>query len=213
MKRILLAAPAVRVSCLVGDGLFCVFAAVWLWLAFSVGALLVVLLALALLAFYNVQVFRSAVLVDPVERTLTLTGLQGRTDDVSAADLVYTRQARVGQQDTRVIVVEDGAGRELSVITTLISLNKGYACETLARQLADALGIRFRPTVAPELYDREARREKDRRRQEQERQEKAERRQRRRSARRGEPPQASAPPEAPPVNYDEGDDEEGGDGP
>ncbi len=205
MKRISLAAPAVRVSCIVGDVLFCCFGAVWLLLAFSVGALLVVALALALLVFYNVQVFRSAIRVDPAGRTLTLTGLQSRTDDVSAAAVVCTREARVGQQETRVIVLEDEAGAELCVITTLISLNKGYSCETIAKELAQALDIPFRPTVPLILYDREAKREERGRKQEEE---KAARRRRkgRRGAGREEAPSGPDQEEKPPVNYDEEDD-------
>lgn len=205
VKRIPLSAPATRISCIVGDTLMAGFAAVWLALAPSWPAVLVTLFVLALACFYTIQVFRSAILVSPEEKSVTLTGLQTRTDDVSAAARVLTREVQEGQQTARVIVVEDGEGNELSVISTLNTLNHGYACEAIARQLAEALGVSFLPTVPAHLYDRQARREYQRQQQEQERET---RRQKRARRKKKIPPKQDPPTVQPPaVNYDEQDDE------
>ena len=80
MKKISLAAPAVRFGCVLGDVLIAGAAMFWLTLAFSWWALLVVALAGLLIGFYNVQVFRSVVFVDPGAKTVTLRGIQARTD-------------------------------------------------------------------------------------------------------------------------------------
>ena len=192
MKTISLAAPAVRICCVIGDVLVAGAAVVWLVLSFSWWALLVAALAGLLLGFYNVQVFRSVIQVDPGTKTITLRGLQARTDRVEGAAQVYTREVSVNGQATRVIVVENGEGAVLSTISTLNTVNHGYASEIAALELAKALGAQFRPTVPPHLYDRKARR------------------QYRREQRKGQPPAEEAR-EAPrssagPVNYDEGDD-------
>ncbi len=192
MKTISLAAPAVRICCVIGDVLVAGAAVVWLVLAFSWWALVVVALAGLLLGFYNVQVFRSVILVDPEAKTITLRGIQARTDQVAGAALVYTREVSVNGQATRVIVVENGEGAVLSTISTLNTVDHGYASEIAALELAKALGASFRPTVPPHLYDRKARR------------------QYRREQRKGQPPAEEvreAPPSAEPVNYDEGDDD------
>ncbi len=205
VKRIALSSPAIRASCAAADLLLAGFAALWLIFAFSWLAVLVALCALALACFYTIQAFRSAILVFPEEKAVVLTGLQARRDDLSDAARVFTREARAGQQTTRVIVVEDGAGKELSVISTLNTLNHGYACETAARQLAEALGVSFLPTVPAHLYDRQARNEYQRRQQEQEREARRRKRARHKRDSAAQPDQSNVPP--PTVNYDEQDDE------
>lgn len=205
VKRIPLSSPAIRASCAVGDVLLAGFAVVWLVFSFSWLAVLVTVFVLALACFYTIQVFRSAILVSPEEKVLTLTGLQARTDDVSAASRVFTRETQVGQQTTRVLVVEDGDGNELSVISTLNTLNHGYASEAAARQLAEALGVSFHPTVPAHLYDKQAKRDYQRQQQEQEREARRQKRARRKKKTAPEPDQPTVQP--PTVNYDEQDDE------
>lgn len=199
MKKIPLAAPSVRIYCVLADILIAGIAAVWLVLAFSWLALAVAGLAAALLIFYNIQVFRSAILVDPEGKAITLKGLQARTDDVSAAARVFTREVSLGAHVSRVIVAADGEGAELSVISTLNNINHGYVTEAAARELADALGVEFQETVAPHLYDRRARRTYEQQRRE-------EARIARRQKRQTPAPEDGTPPASGPVNYDELDD-------
>ena len=161
MKKLPLSAPNVRRHCIILDAVLICPAAFWLFLAFSWPALLAVVCLLLLLGFYSVQVFSSAILVDPVEKTVSLQGLQQRKDDVSGAARVYTRETALSGRTTRVIVVADGDGRELSVIPTLNNANKGYGCEAVARELAGTLGVEFCPTVPACLYDKAARREQE----------------------------------------------------
>ena len=161
MKKMPLASPAVRGCCIILDAVLACLAALWLFLAFSWPALLAVTALFLLMALYSVQVFCSAILVDPVERTISFRGLRQRKDDVSGAARVRTRETALNGQTTRVIVVEDGDGRELSVISTLNNANKGYGCEAAARELAGTLGVEFCPTVPAHLYDKAARREQE----------------------------------------------------
>ena len=159
MKKISLAAPAVRFGCVLGDVLIAGSAMFWLTLAFSWWALLVVALAGLLIGFYNVQVFRSVVFVDPGAKTVTLRGIQARTDQVAGASKVYTREVLVNGQTTRVIVIEGEDHSQLSIISTLNTINHGYASEIAAREVAGALGVQFCPSISPHLYDRKARRQ------------------------------------------------------
>lgn len=187
MKKLMLSTQALRVCCMAGDALMLALCAALLALAFSWLWLLAVLTLLAMLGAYTVLVFRTAAFPDREGRRLSLTGLQHRTDDLAGARVVYTRPAQMGQLATRAIVIEDGAGRELSVILTLVTANQGDPCERLAQALAEALDIPFRPTVPPWRYDRKAKREHLR----------AQKRARK----------DPGPAEASAVNYDERDDE------
>ncbi len=166
MNKLMLSTPAQRAACLAGDLCLAALAALWLALAPSVPAALACAAGAALLGAYTCLMFRTAVLLRPEARAIDLTGLRRRTDDLSGARAVYTRAAQAGGLTTRVIVVEDGAGRELSVIPTLFTSNQGYGCEPMARRLAEGMGIPFRPTVPARLYDpgarREARRQRER---------------------------------------------------
>lgn len=191
MKKIPLAAPAARFGCVLGDVLIAGAAALWLLLAFSWWALLVTALAGLLVGFYNVQVFRSVILVDTETGTITLQGIQARTDQAAGASRVYTREVSVNGQATRVIVVEGADGSVLSTISTLNTINHGYASEIAALELAKTLGAEFCPTVPPHLYDRKARR------------------QYRRERTKGRPLEQKAGEAARPagtINYDEADD-------
>ena len=141
MRRIALSSSGARISCVVGDVLFCGFAALWLRLSFRWWALLLVLLALAMLALYNIQLFRSAVLVDRSARTLRLSGLQNRTDDVSAARLVSTRLIPSGRQMVRAVVLTDETGADVCVLTPMAGGSGEEPCLTIASRLAQVLGL------------------------------------------------------------------------
>lgn len=201
MKKISLSSPAVRISCVAGDVLLGCIAAVWLIFSFSWPALLIILLAAALVCFYTVQVFWAAVLVDREHHTITLKGLQARTDDVSAAAKVFTREVSLEGRAVRVIIVADENGAVLSTISTLNTLNHGYATEIAALELANALGAEFQATVPAHLYDKQARRNYRRQQREEERQARS-----RRKAGKAPAPEQPAPPQNT-VNYDELDDE------
>ena len=193
MKRISLAAPRTRIGCILGDVLVAAAVVLWLILAFSWWAALAAVLAAALMGFYSVQVVRSAILVDPGAKTITLRGIQARTDQAAGAARVYTREVSVNGQATRVIVVEDDGGKVLSTIPTLNTVNNGYISEIAALELARALGAQFCPTVPPHLYDRRARRQY-----------------RKEQAGRPAAGEGEGSPPAPHVNYDEEDDEDSG---
>lgn len=188
MKKLMLSTRALRAYCLAGDALMLALCAALLAVSFSWLWLLAALTLLAMLGAYTVLVFRTAAFPDREGRRLCLTGLQSRTDDLTDARVVYTRPAQMGQLSTRAIVIEDGAGRELSVIMTLVTARQGDPCERLAQALAEELDIPFRPTVPLWRYDRKAKRERLRAQKEA----------------RKNPGAAEAPPA---VNYDEQDDE------
>ncbi len=203
MKKIPLSSPAVRRACVIVDALMAALAAVWLALAFSWLAVVAAAALAVLLGFYTVQVFRCAVLYDPDAKIVTLRGMGGDRVEVSAAAAVCTRETALRNQTTRIISVEDADGVEITAIPTLITVNSGYGAEVPARALAEAMGVAFRPTVDPALYDRAARRAA---------REKAKREKRRR---RGEPeplPGGTAESAGPEINYDELDDEPDGSG-
>ncbi len=183
MKKIMLSTLALRLCCAAGDAVLFALALAWQVLACSWLSALAGLAALALMGSYTVLVFRTAALPDREGRTLTLTGIQERVDDLAGAQVVYTRPAQVGQMATRAIVIEDEGGGELSVIATLVTEDRGYPCERLAQALAEALDIPFRATVPARLYDRGAKKEYLR-------------------AKKNAPPAQDAPP---PVDYDEQD--------
>ena len=204
MNKIPLSSPAVRRCCIILDAVLVCLAAFWLFLAFSWPALLAVVVLILLVGFYSVQVFYSAILVDPVERTVSLQGLRRQKDDVSGAARVYTRETALNGQTTRVIVVEDKDGRELSVIPTLNNANQGCGCEAVARELAGTLGVEFLPTVPAHLYDKTARREQ---RRQGEREREARRRRKEVGRRAREPAEAPKQEAAHAVNYDEMDGE------
>ncbi len=198
MKTISLSVPAVRISCIIGDFFLAGVAGVWLWYTFSWIALLSIALGALLLGFYNILVFRSAILVDQAGKKITLRGLQERTDDVSAAVCVYTEERKVDSHTTRVIQVADEDGKVLSSISTLNSIRQGFAVEVTAQALAKALGVEFRATIPAHLYDKEAHRKYQ-----QEQRDKACQKRRERKNRRS---MRDTPPAADPVNYDEMDD-------
>lgn len=160
MVKIPLASKAIRATCAIVDGLLALAAVGCLALNFSPVVFVFALLLLGGMGFYSFLAFRSAAVVDTREKTLTVRGIVSRTDDLKGAARVYTREAFLGGGVTRSVVVEDAQGRELSFIPTLNTVNKGYASEIAAKALAQALGAEFVPTVAPELYDRAAKRAK-----------------------------------------------------
>lgn len=145
MKRIPLAGPAVRCVCLAVDVVLAALAALWLTRAFSWLVVAVAAVAALILGLYTVLVFRAAILVDPVNGTAALRGIQNQRLDLSDVRRICTRVAVVGGQSTRVVVAEGEDGRELAMIPTLNGGGRERACERTAQRLAEALGAQFCP--------------------------------------------------------------------
>ena len=62
---------------------------------------------------------------------------------MAGASKVYTREVLVNGQTTRVIVIEGEDHSQLSIISTLNTINHGYASEIAAREVAGALGVQL----------------------------------------------------------------------
>lgn len=153
MKKIMLAPLFIRICCVISDALFLVIAIAWLTVRFSWIAVFILGLTAPLLCFYNIRIFGSAILVSKKSKTITITGIQKCTDDVSNASNIFTRETKIMGHTTRIIAIEDKNGDEILRITTLNNMNNGYACEKIARQLGQLLDIPFHATVPAHLYD------------------------------------------------------------
>lgn len=198
MKKVMLAPLFVRICCIISDAFFLMIVIVWLMTRFSWIAVLIVGLVATLLCFYNIQIFGSAILVSKKDKTITVTGIQKHTYDISNAYSIFTRETKIMGHTTRIIIIEDKKGEEISRITTLNNMNSGYACERVAQQLGQLLDIPFHATVPRYLYDAK---ERWKRQQQQKRQKKSQ---------EGRGPTASKNPEngqeTRKQNYDEADD-------
>jgi hypothetical protein len=60
---------------------------------------------------------------------------------------------------TRNLVFTDAGGQVTASVPTFFTANQGAQAEPLAMELAQALGIDFKPTLQPWEYDREKRKE------------------------------------------------------
>ncbi len=216
MTKIPLAGKTARLICVFVDLVLLAFVAFWLGFAFSWLALVVSVIFLIIAVFYTFFVFYSCVFVDSKNASLTLRGIVSRKDNIEGAKTVFTKEAGSGGGATRVVAVADCEGRELSVIPTLNNANNGYSNEYTAKKLAEALSVDFKATVPPELYDRAAKKEKQKHDEELKREERRLKKEKKRQAKAramkpaGEEQNAAgnnpSDEQNPPVNYDEMDD-------
>lgn len=192
-------------------GMVCLVILLWGdWLACLV-CVAAGLLLTAGLGLYVANLLKAAC-VPLGEGKLKLQGLPEETLELSGAVCLETVPQKNGPVARRMLVFTDAQGTVVASVPTCFTRNQGAQAEPVARELAAAMGLRFRPSLEPWEYDPKARKEHQA---QQEEQEKAARREafRRmkekllgRKAQRFAEPAASEEQEDSDINYDALDD-------
>lgn len=97
--------------------------------------------------------------------------IQGISEDIlelSGAVCLETVPQKNGPVARRMLVFTDAQGAVVASVPTYFTRNQGAQAEPVARDLAAAMGLRFRPSLEPWEYDPQARKERQARQQAQE---------------------------------------------
>lgn len=113
----------------------------------------------AILCFYVANLFKAACVPDPGKKRLTVKGFPDYEADLSETVSVETADYKTGPIATRVLLFKDAADAVTASVPTFFTANQGAQAEPLAMELAQALGIAFKPTLEPWEYDKEKRKE------------------------------------------------------
>lgn len=125
------------------------------WLSF----LLCAAVGLLLLAGIGIYIWNllCAACIPQGEGKLLVRGLPRYTMDLSGAVGLETAACKNGPMTTRSLRFTDENGEVVGTLQTFFTARQGAKAEPLARELAQALGLRFRPQLEPWEYDSAAR--------------------------------------------------------
>ena len=116
------------------------------------------LLVSAALVFYVANILKAAVI--PQEGgILEIKGIPDTTAPVSEAVSLETAALKTGPVATRTLVFRDAAGEVVASVPAFFTANQGAQAEPLAMELADAMGLAFKPTLEPWEYDKKLRKQ------------------------------------------------------
>ncbi len=102
------------------------------------------------LIYYTLGVFASGITVSEDKKQLKLRhGFSVETLDISELASVCTKPFSDGSNKTRVISLLRENGSQICYIKTYINMKDGANCETVAKQLAEAVGVPFVPSLTP----------------------------------------------------------------
>lgn len=129
-----------------------------------------VLLVIAALLLYVMNVTKAACVYDPNTRTLKVLGFRERTIDLNAVSCLQTITIKSGHVESRSLAFSDAQGDVVAVIPTYFTSKRGVLAEPMAMEMAAELGLDFQANVPAWEYDEEARKvhEEEVRRQEKE---------------------------------------------
>lgn len=116
-----------------------------------------VVLVVAILVLYILNVSKAACVPDPENQTLRVFGVRERTIDLSQAVQLETIPVKSGQVESRSLAFRDAEGKVLAIIPTYFTSRRGVQSEPMAKELAQALNLKFQENVPLWEYDEEAR--------------------------------------------------------
>lgn len=164
MKNYRLSSPSERTAglCISAIMLLCMVVLVMILrndpLSFII-CLLCCLLVVAGLGLYVANLLKTACVPHPANRTLTVKGFPDYTVDLSDAVSLETAAYKNGPLASRTLVFANDRGEVTAAIPTFFTANQGAQAEPLARELAEVLGLTFKPSLEIWEYDKQARKE------------------------------------------------------
>ena len=117
------------------------------------------LLVAAALGFYVVNLFKVACIPHPENAILEVKGFPDYTISLDETVSLETAAFKNGPLATRTLIFTDASGEISATVPTFFTANQGAQAEPLAMELAQALGLTFKPTLEPWEYDKEKRKE------------------------------------------------------
>lgn len=162
MKKFYLSTPTERTTGIIFSLIMC--AALILLLSvihtsFTVFLLtaICVVMVVGILLLYVLNVAKAACIPDPEKKILTVYGVRERTIDLSQAVQLETIPVKSGQVESRSLAFTDAEGKVVSIIPTYFTSRRGVQSEPMAKELAQALNLKFKANVPLWEYDEEAR--------------------------------------------------------
>ena len=116
-----------------------------------------VILVIAILCLYMLNVTKAIIEFDPDARILTVYGFQKRTIELDKVSCLQTITVKSGHVESRSLAFSNEEGAMVAVIPTYFTSKRGMAAEPMAKQMAADLGIEFQANVPEWEYDEEAR--------------------------------------------------------
>ena len=116
-----------------------------------------VVMVVGILLLYVLNVAKAACIPDPEKMILTVYGVRDRTIDLSQAVQLETIPVKSGQVESRSLAFTDAEGKVVSIIPTYFTSRRGVQSEPMAKELAQALNLKFKANVPCWEYDEEAR--------------------------------------------------------
>lgn len=120
-----------------------------------------VLLVVAILALYVLNVAQAVCVHDEETNTLKVYGLQSRTIDLNKVACLQTITVKTAYIESRALAFTDAEGGMVAVVPTYFTSKRGVLAEPMAKQMAAELGIEFQANVPEWMYDKEARKAHD----------------------------------------------------
>lgn len=117
------------------------------------------LLVAAGLGFYLINVFRAACIPHQEDILMEVKGYPDYFVYLSDAASLETVAYKNGPMVTRTLVFRNASGEVTATVPTYFTSNQGVQAEPLARELAEVLGIAFKPSLEPWEYDKQLRRQ------------------------------------------------------
>lgn len=116
-----------------------------------------VVLVAAVLIFYVLNLYNAACTPLPENRKILVHGFPDCTYDLSDAASVQTVSYKSGALATRTIVFCNSADDVVASVPTFFFSRQGVMAEPLAKNIAEALGLTFIPSLPVWEYDKELR--------------------------------------------------------
>lgn len=116
-----------------------------------------VVLVVGILLLYVLNVSKAACIPDPEKKILRVSGVRERAIDLSTAVQMETIPVKIGQVESRSLAITDEEGKIVAIIPTYFTSKRGVQSEPMAKELAQALNLRFKANVPAWEYDEEAR--------------------------------------------------------
>jgi len=117
------------------------------------------LLVAAGLGLYVANLYKAACVPHPEDGKLTVKGFPDYTVDLSEAVSLETAAYKNGPMATRTLIFTGSKGDVVCSVPTFFTVHQGAQAEPLAMELAEALGLTFKPSLEVWEYDKQARKE------------------------------------------------------
>ena len=111
------------------------------------------------LAIYLINLLKAAVTPCPQEAVLQVKGISDYTVSVAGAVTLETAGVKNGPMAARSLIFRSEAGDVVASVPTFFTAYQGAQAEPLAMELAQVMGLTFRPTLEVWEYDKAARKE------------------------------------------------------